>query len=630
MISDIRVGFPTIGGRGWMGGVSHTELLVKALHSLPPSERPKLFLIVNNLDNYECYKPFVSCFDSIIYWGPRDTQAIPGATFCRSEEELFRLIDFYFPVNYNVMPGRPAASWIHDFQHHYLPELFSLEEVQLRTELCRKIANQAALVYCTSRAVEKDFWDIHPYSQATTRVLSLRVSPETEWYAVDPAAVQSSYGLPDSFILCCNQFWQHKNHRLLFEAIAGLRQLGCEIPLVCTGATSDFRRPEYYPEIKQYIKDLGISDLVYILGSIPRQHQIQLIRRSLFVVQPSLFEGLSLIVQECRALGKPIILSDLDAHLEHEYGVYFSRTSLDDLIKKIIDLRSAVTSPGPDIAREKEAKLQAVGLTRIYANSFVQMVKDAQEIFRNQKEQTKPRTSGGKITLATSLSTTANLQNQRQAVESWLKLGFDVISVNTPDDCQRLAKLHPEISCYPAKRSSATKGEVFIDDITAVLKQQNTAVCGIIAPDTCLFGDNLFDTLWHEARQYPVYGDRTDIEPVIPCTKFPLSRYGYIFFNRTIADVFSQAEFTLGSPWWDYWAVYKTLKENGVLRKIITPAAFRIIQPAEDNLSAWLHYAQILVKHVNSTLAITPQTLAAFHAIISGLIAKHSVSVSLT
>lgn len=213
-----------------------------------------------------------------------------------------------------------------------------------------------------------------------TRVLSLRVAPEAEWYAGDPAAVQAKYRLPDRFVLCCNQFWVHKNHRLLFAAIALLRQAGQEVQLVCTGLPDDFRHPGYLQELERYINELGVTDLIHILGQIPRHDQIQLIRRSLFVVQPSLFEGLSLIVEECRALGKPLILSDLDVHLEHEYGIYFKRTNVHDLAAKMAALL-AVARPGPDAARETEARLQAEGLAAGYGQAFCRLVEEAVALF---------------------------------------------------------------------------------------------------------------------------------------------------------------------------------------------------------------------------------------------------------
>lgn len=359
---------------------------MKAISSLPRIERPQLFLVVDDAfqNDFECYHPFIDKFDGIIHFSgylhiPNDI-INPPLIHCTSQNDLFEKVDFYFPVCFNVLPGRPAASWIPDFQHKYLPDLFSPREIALRDELCRRIVEQAKFVCCSSRTVETDFWRFYPDSEAVTRVLALRVSPEEYWYASSPLAIQEKYGLPDHFILCSNQFWLHKNHRRLFEAIALLKRKGDDVHLVCTGATNDYRSPGYFQELLQYLEEQNIKTIVHILGVIPRPDQIQLIRRSLFVVQPSLFEGLSLIVQESRALGKTILMSDIDVHLEYECGVYFNHNDVGDLARKISDL-IAISRPGPDFRRETEAKIQAAGLTTAYAKEFCKLVQDAQTMF---------------------------------------------------------------------------------------------------------------------------------------------------------------------------------------------------------------------------------------------------------
>jgi glycosyltransferase involved in cell wall biosynthesis len=395
MIADIRVGIPAIGGKGWLGGVSFIELHTKAVAALPVGERPKQFLIVGATDagNLELYLPFITLFDGIIRMGVSDA-AMPPTTeipqiYCADENELFQKIDFYFPASFRVLPRKCAASWIHDFQHRHLPEFFSPQDIARRDMLCQLIADHARLVFCTSRAVENDFRRFFPASQAVTRALPLRVTPEETWFDGDPLSIQARYNLPAEFILCCNQFWVHKNHWRLLAALALLRRAGRDVHLVCTGATADYRFPAYFQKLQEYIAALGIGDLVRILGLIPREHQIQLLRRCLFVVQPSLFEGLSLIVQECRALGKPIVLSDLDVHREHGYGTYFDRHSADDLAAKIAAALS-VASPGPDVRRETEARLQAHALCRAYGKQFCTFAAEAVAMFAGPGKMPPP------------------------------------------------------------------------------------------------------------------------------------------------------------------------------------------------------------------------------------------------
>ena len=60
-------------------------------------------------------------------------------------------------------------------------------------------------------------------------------------------------------------------------------------------------------------------------------------RKSIAIIQPSLFEGWSTIVEESRSIGKNIILSDLGVHKEQNFSrsIFFQRNSYEDLALKI-------------------------------------------------------------------------------------------------------------------------------------------------------------------------------------------------------------------------------------------------------------------------------------------------------
>ncbi|HEX2927774.1 MAG TPA: glycosyltransferase family 1 protein [Ruminiclostridium sp.] len=637
MISNLSVGIPIIGSSGWLGGVSHMELHVKAVTSLPQNERPRLFLLAyeHNLDNFTLYRSFVHLFDGVIYCGENIQEArvkIGQDVFlCPSQEELFEKIDFYFPVNYNVLPGRCAASWIHDFQHKYLPALFPTEDRLLREELCQKIADQSRLVFCSSKAVQQDFMRFYPESKAITRVLALRILPEEDWYGGDPLSVQQQYGLPDRFILCSNQFWAHKNHRTLFHALALLRQEGFVVHLVCTGATGDFRCPDYFGELQQYITKLGIADLVHILGLIPRHDQIQLIRRSLFVIQPSLFEGLSLIVEECRALGKPILLSDLEVHCEHEYGICFLRTDAADLAHKAAELL-AVSKPGPDVGRELEAKMQAQSLVTRYAKDFCSLVEESQVIF-NRNSRTSRQISDSaeqkNITIATSIKTLGNLAIQQKAVGSWLALGFRVIAVNFGSDIETMRRLFPGVEFYAAETVQALKERVCFNDIVSCLEKQGSEICGIVEPDVYLSGESFYPAVLKETVQGAVCGTRMELASLEWNTQDHFQRFGYIFFPCSLLQQYPKEDFYMGMPGWEIWALLMFLKMGIAIKHITAPVAYHIVTEEEYRTKDWLAWGKRMIQFAPAPFPLTSDTIDRYHQILFHIIHKHASEVKL-
>ncbi|MBP2627635.1 MAG: glycosyl transferase group 1 [Firmicutes bacterium] len=389
MIRHIRIGIPILGSSHWYAGVSTVEWLVKAIQHLPEEKRPQLFLVITDrtLKDFSMHQGFASLFNGIIFQGGNLKAARTIINFplthCVSLDQLFNKIDFLFPVNSQIWPGRFVVSWIPDFQHRYMPDFISPQEYALREHRFGEIARQAQLIIFTTRTVEKDFLKFYPSSTAITKILSAPFYPEEDWYISDSRKVQHHYQLPDGFILCSNQFWLHKNHATLFKAIAILRHIGIDVPLVCTGFTEDYRCPDYFSQLQDYLKTIGITDLVHILGLIPRSEQIQLIRRSLFVVQPSLFEGLSMIVQECQAFNKTIILSDLDVHLEQGYGIFFDRMNPEELAQKIADILP-YSAPGPHVLDEAEAKNKTFGKIKLFAEEFCNFAQEALAIFKQK------------------------------------------------------------------------------------------------------------------------------------------------------------------------------------------------------------------------------------------------------
>lgn len=627
MISDLRVGIPIIGSQSWLGGVSHMELHIKAVTSIPKTERPQLFLIITeeSFARLALYQPFITLFDGAVYIGAQKKELdVPvPVVYCAAEAELFQHIDFYFPVNFNVLPGRCAASWVHDFQHKYLPQLFSKRDIEIRDALCARIADYSRLIFCSSFSVEQDFHTFYPCSQAITRVLSLRVYPEDEWYKGNPVEVQEKYGLPDSFVLCSNQFWLHKNHKLLFNALHLLRQKGVEVHLVCTGQTGDFRNPRYFSELQDYLTHLGIDDLVHILGLIPRGDQIQLLRRCLFVVQPSLFEGLGLIVQECQALGKQIIASDLEVHKEHQYGVYFERHSFEDLADKMSALL-AEASPGPELKEEAKAREKAVSFAKVYAKQFCELVEDAQVIFNTETFAEGGMRSRQGLAIATSIRLSGNIKEQQKVIKSWLELGFAVYSVNSASEIPRLHALFPQVKFREASHGKEGKGH--ITDVLTCLYQTKAAICGIASPYTYLFGNIEEAFLFGELDKSIVYVRVTKLESTAAKIRDKEYIGGAIFLGREQIGMCPVCELYLEEPWWCLWLLLVFLSKKYTLKAADFLSAYELAGNEKIGKADLIEQGRLVAAYIPPPFPLDEDLLSRYHQLLWKVAEKNTCS----
>lgn len=357
-----------------MGGVEYIKNIIYALATLPPEVHSTFEVCLICSTQLEDAQSEVSkCLSQTYY----TETAIGPLTFLNRirwimTERLFNRynaryqdfcskarMDFVYPYFDKRERARSfrSAAWIPDFQHRYLPQFFSKREIRFRDKYFADIANYASVVVLSSKTSVADFNRFFSTATCKTEILSPSIYPNSSWYDVDSIKIQETYGLPDRFFLFSDQFWQHKNHITVFEALKILQDEGIHPIVVCTGNLVDYRNPSFRDVIIRTIDKLGIADQVRILGVIPRINMIGLMRRALAVVHPSLFEGWSMVVEEASCLGKPIILSDIPVHREQNppYGVFIKDNSVNDWAKALADSWRNL-APGPDIKREAIAR----------------------------------------------------------------------------------------------------------------------------------------------------------------------------------------------------------------------------------------------------------------------------------
>lgn len=646
MISAIRVGINMIGGKSWLGGANYILLLVKAVKTLTLEERPMLFLIVtdHSLQALELYAPMLSEFTGIVFVGANREIACkvlpPRTIYFHSEDELFDFIDFIFPVTSSVMPSRCSASWIEDFQHCYLPQFFSPQDVAGRDERFKKVAKQAKLIVFSSQTVLNDFYKFYPGTHAITKILSFYSKPEVSWYRDDYEFIQKKYALPDRFIICCNQFWVHKNHVRLVQAIDLVRKSGQEVTLVCTGGTDDYRARGYFPHFLEYINSLGLKNIVHVLGIIPREDQLQLIRRSLFVVQPSLFEGWSTVVEDCRVLGKTIILSDIDVHLEQkpQHAIYFSKENTADLAEKICDALK-VNIPGPDFSREEIARANADVLVEGYARQFCDIVKTAvfdigKRSFVETMYSSAPIVSHERVEIVTSL-TTNNIDVQKKAITSWVELGFAVTSLNAIEDIDIMKAHFPEVNLVPVARDARQKyGQPFVyfDDMREYFRHREGKICGIVTSDVHLiFHQDLQSFLVQQAQGGMVFGSRVDVENLVTRQgTVDHTGFDYFFFDRQLLEVFPPEVFCTGQPWFDYWLPIVPLSKGLPVKRLLTPVAYHLKHSVQWNQDARTNLGMVMAKYIPTPEPVNEKNIIQFLQFVCRIIREKAQEIQLS
>jgi len=374
----LSLGIELIDDPAWMGGTLYLKNLAIGLSRLPEAERPRIRL----LGSPPAIASLLAEHPGLPVEAPSGGTGLVGRVLRRLRGATAgdAGLDVVYPGFGPAVPGAVVVRWIPDFQHRHLPQLFEPAELAARDRSIGELAARPGMVVVSSEVAKADFARFFPGHAATARVWHFCSLLDTT--APVQAGLARKYGLPDKYLYLPNQFWAHKNHITVFRALARLRaQDGPCIPLVCTGAETDRRNPGHLGELLAFLEQAGLAGQVLRLGMIDRRDQVDVLRGAAAVVQPSLFEGWSTVVEDVRAVGRPIFLSDIAVHREQapDRCTFFPPQS-DEALAGALAAQWEGLSPGPDAAAEAAARALVASRILASARKFCEIAREARTI----------------------------------------------------------------------------------------------------------------------------------------------------------------------------------------------------------------------------------------------------------
>ena len=285
----------------------------------------------------------------------------------------------------------PAIAWFPDFQHLRLPQLFS-PAVRWRRELgFRAQIMSGRHIMLSSESALGDFRKFYP-GRTDVSVVRFATSPDAALLTANIAEILTKYDLPPRYFYLPNQFWRHKNHQVVVNALAILKQRGCDIVVAASGSPKDTGGTDYFDNLIREVAARGLEANFRYLGMIPLDHVYALLRTAVAVINPSRFEGWSTTVEEAKSFGVPLLLSDIDVHREQasDSACYFG---LDDPATLADMLWQAMQNAPPTVTRDllpgldRRVAAFAADFARVVRNttqsSQVMTVRDSQANVRH-------------------------------------------------------------------------------------------------------------------------------------------------------------------------------------------------------------------------------------------------------
>lgn len=331
----------------WIGGIYYIKnIAYSLLLNEKITSQYKLVIFVR-----EKYLNVYSCFDNIKIETLKTNASIFEKVYKKIELLLKYKIKYiynYSDVNWMGLGKRKAIYWIPDFQNNYYPDFFSKEENEVKQKANRMILGANTKLVLSSNQAKSDAYQFYDKINAQIKVVHFvsYILPELEKITDEHSRlILNKYQLKaGKYIYIANQFWKHKNHVIVFEAIKLLLGMGKleDVEFVFTGAPDTRKDIEYSRLIQKYFDDTELSGHVKNLGFIDRAEQLIVMKYADFMIQPSLFEGWGTVLEDAKVLDKTMLLSDIPVHLEQKNDkcIIFHRDNAQDLAEKIEEIYS--------------------------------------------------------------------------------------------------------------------------------------------------------------------------------------------------------------------------------------------------------------------------------------------------
>jgi glycosyltransferase involved in cell wall biosynthesis len=320
---SVRVAFPLLGGAIWTGGQTYLRNLFRTLQTtaaerimpvlMAPAGRSAAahaaFSDIGELEILELPMALSNRLRSramAIFIG-RDAR-LEHWLHANRIDVVFEATDFIGWRN-----RLPALVWMPDFQHRHFPGGFEWSRLWGRELLYQLQTRSGRTIMLSSEATRKECEEFYPAARGHTAVARFCVPAKP---VVGEPDLTARYGLPRDYLFLPNQFWKHKNHGIIVDALRLLRDQGRKVAVVASGNPADVRNPSYFPALLERIARLELGDSWRLLGMIPYEDVLGLMRSSVAVVNPSLVEGWSTTVEEAKSLQVPLVLSDIPVHRE--------------------------------------------------------------------------------------------------------------------------------------------------------------------------------------------------------------------------------------------------------------------------------------------------------------------------
>jgi len=213
----------------------------------------------------------------------------------------------YIPSTYINFPSKNISSLVslHDTQEKTFPGNFSPNQLSYRKIQALTTLKYSSIIQCSSIFIKKEILKYFNLEVQNSKIIVIPEGVDTLHFTFVPQNRKSM----EFRIFYPSSFLKHKNHQVLMEALS-LLDKNTRFEIHFTGKKNELR-----DEIEakcQLLRNIKCS----FIGEISSSDLLSEYSRSNLVISCSKYESSSLPILEGIAIGRPVLASDIDAHIE--------------------------------------------------------------------------------------------------------------------------------------------------------------------------------------------------------------------------------------------------------------------------------------------------------------------------
>ncbi len=194
-----------------------------------------------------------------------------------------------------------------------------------------------------------------------------------------------------------------------------------------------------------------------------------------------------------------------------------------------------------------------------------------------------------------------NFDKQFTAVESWIKAGYKVVSMNSPEEIEQLKEFKGVefVATHRHNKQLFGKPYVIASALIDYLRDKNEEYSLIINSDIIIQGDT--EPIKKLSKEGVVIMNRMDFNLTIdePGVKVFPDGFDGFFINRKFLDIWPQTILCLGQCFWDYWIPYNVVTNGVKLFRYDVPYLYHKKHNTQYSSEQWERTAEIFKAEMN-------------------------------